>query len=46
MSMMNYLLIVLGLSVAVYLLYRHVFFSNPPKDMPNKPHFTLKIEPE
>lgn len=42
----DYLLMVLGISVVVYLFYRYIFLKNPKKKLPHKPHFTLKIEPE
>jgi len=46
MSIMSYLLIVLGLSVLLYSVYRHTFLKKPKNDLPKKPHFTLKIETE
>ncbi len=42
----DYLLIALGFSAVVYLFYRYVFLKNPKEELPHKPHFTLKIEPE
>jgi hypothetical protein len=46
MSILNYLLIALSISTIGYLLYRLVFLKNGKKELPNKPYFTLKIEPE
>lgn len=44
MSIMSYLLIVLGLSAALYIIYRHTFLKKPKSDLPKKSHFTFKIE--
>ena len=46
MGSVNYLLIALGISTFVYVLYRYFFLKNPKNNLSNKPHFTLKIEPE
>jgi len=46
MGKLNFLIIGLGISVIIYLIYRHTFLKHPKKKMPNKPHFTLKIESE
>jgi hypothetical protein len=46
MSMMSYLLIVLGLSVVMYSIYRYTFLKKPKNDLQKKPPFTLKIETE
>lgn len=35
-----------GISVVVYIIYRHTFLKTPKKKVPPKPHFTLKIESE
>ncbi len=46
MGKMSFLLIGLGISAVIYILYRHTFLKTPKKKVPRKPHFTLKIEPE
>ena len=46
MEKMSYLIIGLGLSLFIYVVYRHTFLKTPKKKMPHKPHFTLKIESE
>lgn len=46
MSIMQYMLIGLGLSIIVYGIYRQTFLKNPKKTKPQKPNFTLKIETE
>jgi hypothetical protein len=46
MDNLNFLLVGLGISVIIYVLYRHTFLKSPKKKMSHKPHFTLKIEPE
>ncbi len=46
MSIMQYMLIGLGISIVVYGIYRQTFLKNPKKIKPHKPHFTLKIETE
>lgn len=46
MNVMNYLLIGLGISLTVYIVYRYAFFKNPKNHSPRKPHFTYKIESE
>lgn len=46
MNNLKFLLIGLGISVIIYVVYRHTFLKSPKKKLPNKPHFTLKIEPE
>lgn len=46
MGKMSFLLLGLGISVFVYIIYRHTFLKTPKKKLPPKPHFTLKIESE
>ncbi|ADR33661.1 hypothetical protein Sulku_0998 [Sulfuricurvum kujiense DSM 16994] len=46
MGKINFLIIGLGISVIIYLIYRHTFLKQPKKKMPHKPHFTLKVESE
>ncbi|AFV97429.1 MULTISPECIES: hypothetical protein [unclassified Sulfuricurvum] len=46
MSTVNYLLVALSISAVVYVFYRYVFLKSPKKELPHKPHFTLKIESE
>lgn len=46
MGKTSYLVIALGISLFIYILYRHIFLKTPKKKMPHKPHFTLKIESE
>ncbi|WP_294896695.1 MULTISPECIES: hypothetical protein [Sulfuricurvum] len=46
MGKMSFLIIGLGISFIVYIVYRHTFLKTPKKKLPRKPHFTLKIEPE
>ncbi|MDD5051120.1 MAG: hypothetical protein PHO27_00130 [Sulfuricurvum sp.] len=46
MSMMSYLLIVLGLSAVIYAVYRLTFLKSDKKGITSKPNFTLKIEIE
>jgi hypothetical protein len=46
MGKINFLFIGLGLSVVIYIIYRHTFLKTPKKKMPHKPHFTLKVESE
>jgi uncharacterized membrane protein YbhN (UPF0104 family) len=40
------LIVGLGISVVIYIIYRHTFLKTPKKKLPPKPNFTLKIEPE
>lgn len=44
MSILEYLLVTLGMMTAVYMVYRHTFLKKPKGKHPLKPHFTLKIE--
>lgn len=46
MNKLGILLFTLGISLLVYVIYRFTFLKHPKKKMPQKPHFTLKIEPE
>lgn len=46
MGTVNYLLIALSISALMYVLYRYLFLKPQKKDLPHKPHFTLKIEQE
>lgn len=46
MGKMNLLMIGLGISLVIYVIYRHTFLKSPKSKMPPKPHFTLKIESE
>lgn len=46
MGKINYLILGLALSAFVYIFYRHTFLKHPKDKSPQKPHFTLKIEPE
>jgi len=46
MGTLNYLLIALSISALLYLFYRHAFLKSSKEELPHKPHFTLKIEPE
>jgi len=48
MKSLIYLLIALGVMIAIYVVYRYTFLVKPkPKHkLPPKPNFTLKIEPE
>lgn len=46
MEKTSLLILMLGVSVAVYVLYRHTFLKAPKKSGSKKPPFTLKIETE
>jgi hypothetical protein len=46
MSKVMILMIGLGISLFIYIIYRHTFLKHPKKKSSSKPHFTLKIEPE
>jgi hypothetical protein len=46
MSIIQYMLIGLGISIVLYGIYRQTFLKNPKKTKIQKPHFTLKIETE
>jgi len=46
MEITSYLLIILGLCVALYVFYRLFFLKTSKKKHRTKPHFTLKIETE
>jgi hypothetical protein len=46
MGKMNLLMIGLGISVVIYVIYRHTFLKSPKNKIPPKPHYTLKIESE
>ena len=46
MDIETILLIGLGISIGIYVLYRLFFLKTPKSTHSKKPHFTLKIETE
>lgn len=46
MKVIGYLLVGLAVMVVMYMVYRRTFLVKPKSKPTQKPHFTLKIEPE